>query len=243
MSARQTGVVWTYASVGLAVMFACTDKSIAMPMGTVIERNLALLCFVTAFGRCAFTGLYGASLREALYKRGNDLKAAHARIEELAQIDELTGVLNRRYLMKALNDEIARAQRAGTVCSVAIIDIDHFKRINDTFGHPAGDEVLRSFAIALSANIREIDKLGRYGGEEFLLILPGGTKQQASGAVDRLRVLIAAIDWSAISKDLRVTMSAGVVQVRQDEAPEDILSRADVALYKAKDTGRDRVVS
>ena len=243
MSARQTGVVWTYASVGLAVMFACTDKSIAMPMGTVIERNLALLCFVTAFGRCAFTGLYGASLREALYKRGNDLKAAHARIEELAQIDELTGVLNCRYLMKALNDEIARAQRAGTVCSVAIIDIDHFKRINDTFGHPAGDEVLRSFAIALSANIREIDKLGRYGGEEFLLILPGGTKQQASGAVDRLRVLIAAIDWSAISKDLRVTMSAGVVQVRQDEAPEDILSRADVALYKAKDTGRDRVVS
>ena len=242
MSARQTGVVWAYASVGLTVIFACTDSPIAMPMGTVIERDLALLCFVTALGRCAFTGLYGASLREALYKRGNELKVANARIEELAQIDELTGVLNRRYIMKALSDETARAQRAGTVCSVAIIDIDHFKRINDRYGHPAGDEVLRSFAIALGANMRGIDKLGRYGGEEFLLILPDSTREQASTAVDRLRVMVAAIDWNAISVDLRVTISAGVAQVRQDEAPEDILTRADVALYRAKDTGRNRVV-
>ena len=141
-----------------------------MPMGTVIERVLALLCFVTALGRCAFTGLYGTSLREALYKRGNELKAAYARIEELAQIDELTGVLNRRYIMKALNDETARAQRAGTVCSVAIIDMDHFKRVNDKYGHPTGDEVLRSFAIALVLLSQKVafwklwvvDKFGRF---------------------------------------------------------------------------------
>jgi len=120
MSARQAGVVWAYASVGLTVIFAFTNSPVAMPMGTVIERDLALLCFVTALGRCAFTGLYGASLRQALYKRGNELKVANARIEELAQIDELTGVLNRRYIMKALSDETARAQRVGTVCSVAI---------------------------------------------------------------------------------------------------------------------------
>ena len=243
MSARQTGVVWAYASVGLTVIFACTDRPIAMPMGTVIERDLALLCFVTALGRCAFTGLYGTSLREALYKRGNELKAAYARIEELAQIDELTGVLNRRYIMKALNDETARAQRAGTVCSVAIIDMDHFKRVNDKYGHPTGDEVLRSFAIALGANMRGIDKLGRYGGEEFLLVLPDCTREQASSTVDRLRVMVAAIDWNAISVELCVTFSAGVAQLRQDEAPEDILTRADVALYRAKDMGRNRVVS
>ena len=242
MSARQAGVVWAYASVGLTVIFAFTNSPVAMPMGTVIERDLALLCFVTALGRCAFTGLYGASLRQALYKRGNELKVANARIEELAQIDELTGVLNRRYIMKALSDETARAQRAGTVCSVAIIDIDHFKRINDRYGHPTGDEVLRSFTIALGANMRGIDKLGRYGGEEFLLILPDSTSEQASTAVDRLRVMVAALDWNAISVDLRVTFSAGVAQLRQDEAPEDVLTRADVALYRAKDTGRNRVV-
>ena len=144
--------------------------------------------------------------------------------------------------MKALSDETARAQRAGTVCSVAIIDIDHFKRINDRYGHPTGDEVLRSFTIALGANMRGIDKLGRYGGEEFLLILPDSTSEQASTAVDRLRVMVAALDWNAISVELCVTFSAGVAQLRQDEAPEDVLTRADVAQYRAKDTGRNRVV-
>ena len=152
-------------------------------------------------------------------------------------------MLNRRYIMKALNDETARAQRAGTVCSVAIIDMDHFKRVNDKYGHPTGDEVLRSFAIALGANMRGIDKLGRYGGEEFLLVLPDCTREQASSIVDRLRVMVAAIDWNAISVELCVTFSAGVAQLRQDEAPEDILTRADVALYRAKDMGRNRVVS
>jgi diguanylate cyclase (GGDEF)-like protein len=243
MSARQTGLVWTYASVGLTVVFACTDKPIAMPMATPMERNLALLCFVTALGRCAFTGLYGASLREALYRRGNELKEAHARIEELAQTDELTGALNRRYIIKALNNEISRSHCAGTPISIAIIDLDFFKRINDTYGHPAGDAVLKTFAIALSANLREVDALGRYGGEEFLIILPGSTGDQAAGAVDRLREIVADINWDVISRDLRVTMSAGVTQVRQDEAPDEALSRADMALYKAKHAGRNRVTS
>ena len=243
MTARQTGVVWTYAAVGLTVVFTCTNKPIAMPMGTPLERNLALLCLVTALGRCAFTGLYGASLREALYKRGNELKNAHARIEELAQTDELTGVYNRRYITQALHDELARAQRAGIPLCIAIVDLDFFKRINDTHGHPGGDEVLKSVTIALSANLRGTDKLGRYGGEEFLLILTGSTKEDASAVVNRLREIVAALDWVAISADLRVTMSAGVVQLRANEAPADALSRADIALYQAKDAGRNCVVT
>lgn len=243
MTARQTGVVWTYAAVGLTAVFACTDKPIAMPMGTPLERNLALLCLVTALGRCAFTGLYGASLREALYKRGNELKTAHARIEELAQTDELTGVYNRRYITKALYDESARAQRAGISLCIAIIDLDFFKRINDTYGHPAGDEVLKSVTVALSAHLRGGDKLGRYGGEEFLLILAGSDEPAAVAVVDRLRQIVAAIDWAAISASLRVTLSAGVAQVRPDEAPDEALSRADIALYKAKDAGRDTVMA
>src|SRR4051812_50163115 len=100
-------------------------------------------------------------MRETLYKRGNELKAAHARIEELAQVDELTGLLNRRYIMKTLNEEMARAQRFGAACSVAIIDLDFFKRINDQFGHPVGDEVLRTFAITLRSEERRVGKEGR----------------------------------------------------------------------------------
>ena len=243
MSARQTGIVWVYAALGLTAVCTLTGKAVAMPMDSLAERALALLCFVTANGRCAFTGLYGASLREALYKRGNELKVAHAKIEELAQIDELTGLLNRRYVMRNLNEEMARAQRSGELCAVAIIDLDFFKRINDGFGHPAGDEVLRGFALTLAANVREVDRLGRYGGEEFLLVLPGSSKEQATTALERLRQIVADLDWSSISDGLRVTMSAGVAQVRPHDAPDDILARADAALYRAKDVGRNCVLA
>jgi diguanylate cyclase (GGDEF)-like protein len=198
---------------------------------------------VTALGRCASTGLYGRSMREALYKRGNELKEAHARIQELAQVDELTGLLNRRYIIKSLNEEMARAQRTGVACSVAIIDIDFFKRINDQFGHPVGDEALRTFAVSLFANLRTIDKLGRYGGDEFLRILPDTAKDQAVRTLDRLRSIVSEMDWSELLGSMNLTMSAGIFSVRQEDSADDILTRADAALYRAKDAGRNRVVS
>lgn len=145
--------------------------------------------------------------------------------------------------MKALNDEMARAQRSQNPCSVAIIDLDFFKLINDHFGHPVGDEVLRTFALAISANMRSIDKLGRYGGEEFLLILPGTTKETAQHAVDRLRAIIADLDWTAISDGMALTLSAGVCQVRENDSADDILARIDKALYLAKDAGRNCVIA
>lgn len=243
MSATQTGIVWAYATFGLSAVFTLTDKAIGLPMESFVDRELAFLCFVTALGRCAFTGLYGASMRAALYKRGKELKLAQARIEELAQTDELTGVLNRRYIMRALNEEMARAQRSEVPCSIALIDLDFFKRINDSFGHPTGDEVLRGFAITLAANMREIDKFGRYGGEEFFLILPGATRDEAIIAVDRLRQIVSETEWSSFADSLEVTISAGVTQVRLDDAAEDILARADAALYRAKDAGRNRVIA
>jgi diguanylate cyclase (GGDEF)-like protein len=243
MSARQTALVWTYSTVGLAVLLLVSDKAIAMPLSTWPERALLLACVVTALGRCASTGLYGSSMREALYKRGNELREAYARIEELAQLDELTGLLNRRTIMKCLDEELVRAQRGAAPCSVAIIDVDFFKKINDRFGHPVGDEALRAFAITLFANVRTIDRVGRYGGEEFVLVLPGIAKQQAVGTLDRLRRIIGELDWSAIAGDMTVTMSAGVCAVRPTDAVEDVLARADVALYRAKDTGRNRVVA
>ncbi|MGM4922997.1 GGDEF domain-containing protein [Tardiphaga sp. 804_B3_N1_9] len=243
MSARQTGIVWSTATLGLALLFLMTDKPIGIPMATATERALALACFVSALGRCASAGLYGSSMRELLYRRSNDLAAANARIEELAQLDELTGALNRRYIMKCLNDEIAKAQRNATTCCIAIIDLDHFKKINDCFGHPVGDEVLRAFAISVFANIRTIDRFGRQGGEEFLLILPDTDIDLAIQTLDRLRGLITELNWSAIAQNLTLTISAGISAIRPNDTPEDILARADLALYRAKDTGRDRVVA
>ena len=243
MNARETAIVWTYSTIGLTALLLMSDKAIAMPMNTWTERALVLACAITALGRCASTGLYGSSMREALYKRGNELKAAHARIEELAQLDELTGLLNRRYIMRSLNEEIDRAQRTCAACSIAIIDLDFFKRINDQFGHPVGDEVLRTFATTLFASLRTTDKVGRYGGEEFLMILPDTAKDAALGTINRLRAIVSQVEWAGISSIINLTMSAGISEIREEDTAADILARADAALYNAKNAGRNRVIA
>ncbi len=200
-----------------------------------------MLSFVITIGQCAFVGLYGSSLRTMLYNRSVELRSAYKRIEELAELDELTGSFNRRCIMRMLEDEIARAHRSKAPCSVALIDLDWFKRINDAHGHPTGDEVLRTFAITTFANIRNIDKFGRYGGEEFLLLLPDTPNDAAARSLDRLRAIIAELDWSALSAGMAVTISAGVATLAPDETPDALLARADSALYSAKGRGRNRV--
>jgi diguanylate cyclase (GGDEF)-like protein len=180
-----------------------------------------------------------AALRESEHQ----YRLLAERVERLSQIDDLTGVLNRRYIMKALTDEMARAQRSAEPCSIAMIDLDFFKRINDRFGHPIGDEVLRSFSIAISANVRDIDRFGRYGGEEFLLVLPCASGCQATEMVDRLRKIVAGLDWACVSNDLLVTMSAGVSQIRSNEPYDEVIARADAALYSAKGAGRNCVMN
>ena len=182
-------------------------------------------------------------MRQSLYQSGLKLREAYKRIEELAELDELTGSLNRRCIMQTLGDEITRAHRINTPCSIALIDLDWFKRINDAHGHPIGDEVLRTFAITVFANIRSIDRFGRYGGEEFLLVLPDTQDDSAARLLDRLRAIIADLDWSAFSQGMRVTISAGIATLRPDENPDTFLARADSALYAAKAQGRNRIAS
>ena len=176
-----------------------------------------------------------------LYDRSFELKEANKRIEELAELDELTGSFNRRTIMRMLDDEIDRAHHDKKPCSIVLIDLDWFKRINDTHGHPTGDEVLRTFAITVFANIRGIDKFGRYGGEEFLLTLPDMTDDGAARLADRLRAIIADLDWSAFSPGMRVTISAGVATLKPNETADTFLARADSALYAAKARGRNRI--
>jgi diguanylate cyclase len=238
---RQTAFVWTAMAVGLAGLFLLTDKPIAMPHATHIERFATMTVFILTIGRCMFLGIFSSSMRQSLYKSGVELKAAYRRIEELAELDELTGSFNRRSIMRMLDDEIARAHRSRTPCSIALIDLDWFKRVNDAYGHPTGDEVLRTFAITVFANIRHIDKFGRYGGEEFLLVLPDTPDGVAMRTLDRLRAIIADLDWSAFSPSLQVTISAGVATLNPHETPDTFLARADRALYAAKAGGRNRV--
>ena len=239
---RQSAIGWTITAAGLAALFLLTDKPIGMPHDNQIERLGTVLQFALLLGRTMILGLFSAGLRASLYKRGVQLKEAYRRIEELAELDELTGSFNRRSIMRMLDDEISRALRSKQPCSVALIDLDWFKRINDRFSHPTGDEVLRTFAITVFANIRSIDRFGRYGGEEFLLILPETEDGAAERTLNRLRAIVSDLDWSAISSGMSVTISAGVTKLLPDDAPDSILARADAALYRAKDLGRNKVV-
>ena len=197
--------------------------------------------FALAIGRCMFLGIFASTMRRSLYNSGLKLKEAYRRIEELAELDELTGSYNRRCIMRMLDEEIARARRLKTPCSITLIDLDWFKRINDTYGHPTGDEVLRTFAITTFANIRTIDRFGRYGGEEFLLVMPDTPSDGAAKILERLRLIISGLDWSAFSPGMRVTISAGVTTVHPDETPDTLLARADGALYSAKAQGRNQI--
>ena len=235
----QAIAIWAAMTLGMAALFLLTDKPIAMPNGSPLERFATMTVFVLTIGRCMLLGISSAAMKRSLYESRQKLREAYQRITELAELDELTGSFNRRCIMRMLDEEIARSGRTGRPCSIALIDLDWFKRINDAFGHPAGDEVLRTFAITVFANVRSIDRFGRYGGEEFLLILPEMASEGAVRALDRLRMIVADLDWSALSPGMVVTLSAGVATLKGDETSDSLLARADRALYAAKARGRD----
>jgi diguanylate cyclase len=239
----QSGAVWTAMTLGLAGLFLLTDKPISLPHETYLERFATMTVFILTIGRCMFIGIFSGAMRDSLYKSSLALKEANKRIEELAELDDLTGSFNRRCIMRFLDESIARAHRTNAPCSIALIDLDWFKRINDTYGHPIGDEVLKTFAITVFANIRGVDRFGRYGGEEFLLVLPDTPHDVATHLLDRLRSIVAGLDWSAFSTGMRVTFSAGIATLKASEMADTFLARADGALYTAKADGRNRIAS
>ena len=156
--------------------------------------------------------------------------------------DPLTGVLNRSGLEQALEAEMGRFQRYGRVWSLVMIDLDHFKKVNDTFGHPAGDAVLKELVNRLSPLLRKTDLLARYGGEEFVALMPETTGSNAFEVAQKLRQAIEVTEFLHRGRDVPVTISLGVAQVQdKDPDPSSVLARADKALYKAKKGGRNTV--
>ena len=166
------------------------------------------------------------------------------RLKHLAVTDELTELKNRRYIMEQLEREYQRAVRTGTPLSLVLIDIDHFKKVNDTFGHAFGDVVLKAMAHEMQASLRPYDLLGRIGGEEFLIASPGSTLEEAVALAERIREKIRGKTIANKDHSISVTVSAGVTSLNgQDRKSDALLARADDALYQAKQKGRDRVVT
>ncbi len=175
----------------------------------------------------------------------DQLKMQKDLMEKMATTDPLTGIPNVRYFRQALEVEVARSRRYGSPLSLIMCDLDHFKQVNDKFGHPAGDVVLATLARLLQDTLRRVDLAARYGGEEFVLLLPQTTCEQALLAAERIRVLVEEKVFPATAKGVRITLSLGVsCRGGKQEGIEgqDLIDAADQALYQAKEAGRNRVV-
>jgi diguanylate cyclase (GGDEF)-like protein len=170
-----------------------------------------------------------------------ELHLANRRLRQLARTDELTGLRNRRGLKLALARELRRAQRYGGALSLIAFDVDHFKQVNDRWGHAVGDRVLEEVARVLEGGSRRVDVVGRSGGEEFMVVAPETPLTIAVAVAERLREQVARVAVAAGSEQARVTVSGGVASYLPGSTAESLLAAADAALYRAKAAGRDRV--
>ena len=186
-------------------------------------------------------------ISNALEKAGlkREMRMAQEKLAEMSMRDELTGLFNRRYFQEALEREISGAQRYGHGLALCMIDLDHFKLVNDTHGHLCGDRVLRDFGKILEESIRKYDVACRYGGEEFAVILPDTSLEKAAALCERFRERIKAFEFTLEDLTVHITTSVGVAACQAGAAinREQLIDLADKALYQAKSEGRDRVVS
>ncbi len=250
-----TGPLWFY--VFPPLLFYLTDLKTGTAvllfcyLIAVIVFQFPEMPFVTAeystdfkirfFATLTFESIFCFVLEASRLKAREELMNLAKAHEHAAQTDELTGLSNRRDMQHKLGDEYSRYQRSGHHFSVALIDLDFFKRINDDFGHDAGDQVLRDFSELLQSVIRQTDVASRWGGEEFLVLLPDTSLLQALTLAERLRVKVARHAFKFGDDTLPVTISAGVCSIAKTGSIDELLKQADLHLYSAKETGRNRI--
>ncbi len=239
LEVRQSLIAWGIVSMVSAMVLAMSGQALRIPDTSLAEQLISMAFFALTLWRCVWLGAYNTGMTALLKKRGTELAALTAKVDQLAHHDELTGLLNRRSLLASLHDELQRAARQKTQLCVAILDLDKFKSVNDTLGHLAGDKTLKIFANTLTSHTRKSDRFGRYGGEEFLLIMTGTGTDTALVPMDRMRDALSEADWSDVAPGFGMTFSCGVACYEPGESLEALLQRADEALYRAKADGRN----
>ena len=201
------------------------------------------LGFALILLRCLLLNYFATVLRMRVMSRAEDLEERVEAVQEIATHDALTGALNRRAMLPLLADQIQLMKRKNTPSVVVMVDIDHFKRVNDNYGHPAGDAVLRQIVNTIDAGIRPTDKLSRFGGEEFLLLMPATVLDEGVDVVERLRRAVEGLEWKSIAPGLKLTISAGLTDIGDKDTVDSVLKRVDIYLYEAKSSGRNINVS
>jgi diguanylate cyclase len=237
----ESAVVWALAMVGTGAVLYLNEGRLGAAFASGFELTLTWLYLSVILSRSLLLTVYANGMRARLGESRRKLASALEQIQALVHYDELTKAFNRRSLVARLGQELSRSQRTHVPFCVAMLDLDNFKEVNDRYGHAAGDEVLKAFAAVAQATMRKTDVFGRYGGEEFMLILTASAGAASVSALERIRAAVAAHDWAAVAPGLTLTISAGLAEYRPGEAPEQLISRADAALYRAKRAGRNRV--
>lgn len=229
--------------VGIAFVAELVIMSLLRAIGLPDNPLLAAVLDAVLLALLLVLPVYWLALRPLRleYEKRREAERLGADMTQLAITDSLTRIMNRRGITVSLLDAMAQAERYNTPLSVAMGDVDHFKRINDRHGHEAGDKVLTQIASVLSDALRMPDKVGRYGGEEFLVVFPHTTLTQARKIAERMRgeVQRSAVDLGGSQTE--VTISLGVTQFQKGEDLQQLLSRVDKALYQAKSSGRNLV--
>jgi diguanylate cyclase (GGDEF)-like protein len=205
-------------------------------------QNATFMPLVSADGGVKHVGIILYDVTEVAVNRA-DLQRANAKLENLSRTDKLTGLHNRGYWEQRLEEEFRRSRRSGGTVSLMLFDIDHFKRVNDTYGHPIGDQVLRQVASIVKRSVRTTDLSGRYGGEEFGVLLIDTPSENALVLAERLRRSIQAESIETAGGAISVTVSLGIAQLSTETRDhKQWISAADQALYQAKQGGRNRTV-
>lgn len=233
--------IGVYALLAFACAVAATTRFNAGPFG-YLDAAYALMVLIV-LGGCIALNLRIQRIRQRLREQREALAQALVINRELATRDDLTGLPNRRAMQDMIELERRRSLRSGRPLQLAELDIDHFKRINDTHGHATGDRALQAFAGVVRACVRDTDVLARWGGEEFVLLLSETSAEDARELLERVRLAVAALEIPHPSGPLRVTVSVGLAQHRPADTVELTLERADQALYTAKSLGRNRIVT
>ncbi|HVO87325.1 MAG TPA: diguanylate cyclase [Casimicrobiaceae bacterium] len=240
--------------IGISAVVLALIKSGRQPFGdlplretVVLGQEFIFVITAMSLGLVALLSQYRARERELeqrVRERTAELTVLNSQLERLALTDSLTGLLNRRALIESLRREMARGHRRSELVSLIIFDIDHFKEVNDRYGHAAGDAALQRVAQIAAATVRESDILSRYGGEEFVVVAPDTDAASATRLAERLRVAMRSTDVELNGRSVRLTASFGVTTLGTEDGEADqALRRADEALYAAKAAGRDKVVT
>lgn len=237
LSARSQFAIAAYISIGYAVVsWSLAYKNMASI--NYLDFAVPVLLSISLLGS-AVVGKEVSRFRAAYMEQNKELQRVLQQVEEMAITDELTGLFNRRYLLQAVEKQRAIALRENKSFVIAFVDLDHFKQVNDSYGHLIGDETLKEVAFTLKSCVREVDLVARYGGEEFILLLTGVDLDKAEYVLERIRSLIEEQRYS--SRELSQTVSIGATQYMPDEEPMQLLNRADRLLYQAKQSGRNRI--